>query len=97
MMQQLMNSPMVQQMMSSPALMQSFGGAGLTEVTEASSSPAALPAAANFQRAQFATQLAQLSAMGFVNEEACLRVLAQHQGRVDAAIDALLSSGEGTA
>jgi len=88
---------MMQQMMSSPALMQSFGGAGLTEVTEASSSPAALPAAANFQRAQFATQLAQLSAMGFVNEEACLRVLAQHQGRVDAAIDALLSSGEGTA
>lgn len=60
-------------------------------------SQATTPAAGNLQRAQFAAQLAQLSAMGFANEEACLRALTQHQGRVDAAIDALLSSGEGTA
>merc|ERR1719152_808188 len=45
-------------------------------------------------RATFAAQLAQLSAMGFCNEAACLRALQQHQGRVDAAIDALLSSGD---
>ena len=47
------------------------------------------------QRARFASQLAQLSAMGFTNEAACLRALAQHEGRVDAAIDALLSGNGG--
>jgi ubiquilin len=52
---------------------------------------AAVPDA--FARAQFASQLAQLSAMGFCNEAASLRALQQHQGRVDAAIDALLAEG----
>lgn len=58
---------------------------------------AGVPAAGTdaFARARFASQLAQLSAMGFCNEAACLRALQQHQGRVDAAIDSLLSSGEG--
>ncbi|OLP77800.1 hypothetical protein AK812_SmicGene42101 [Symbiodinium microadriaticum] len=46
------------------------------------------------QRARFASQLTQLSAMGFTNEAACLRALAQHEGRLDAAIDTLLS-GDG--
>jgi hypothetical protein len=44
-------------------------------------------------RARFTSQLAQLSAMGFCNEAAALRALQQHQGRVDAAIDALLAEG----
>jgi len=48
-------------------------------------------------RARFASQLAQLAAMGFCNEAACLRALQQHQGRVDAAIDALLAGGEASA
>mmetsp|Transcript_255 Transcript_255/g.470 ORF Transcript_255/g.470 Transcript_255/m.470 type:complete len:121 (-) Transcript_255:158-520(-) len=51
------------------------------------------PMAAQMQRARFATQLSQLSGMGFGNEAACLRALAQHNGRVDAAIDTLLSEG----
>jgi ubiquilin len=54
---------------------------------------AAAPVNDAFARAQFASQLAQLSAMGFCNEAASLRALQQHQGRVDAAIDALLSEG----
>merc|ERR1712139_376027 len=50
-----------------------------------------------FARVRFASQLAQLSAMGFCNEAACLSALQQHQGRVDAAIDALLASGDSCA
>lgn len=46
-----------------------------------------------FARLRFAAQLAQLSAMGFCNEAAALRALQRHQGRVDAAIDTLLSEG----
>jgi len=53
------------------------------------------PLAAQMQRSRFAAQLSQLTSMGFTNEAACLRALAQHGGRVDAAIDTLLSSGEG--
>merc|ERR1719356_1980774 len=45
-------------------------------------------------RVRFAQQLQQLMAMGFTNEIVCLRVLAQHNGRVDAAMDALLSMGD---
>merc|ERR1719203_2293081 len=45
-------------------------------------------------RARFANQLSQLVAMGFTNETVCLRALVQHDGRVDAAIDALLSMGD---
>merc|ERR1712217_367919 len=48
-------------------------------------------------RVRFAAQLAQLTAMGFCNEAACLRALQQHMGRVDAAIDTLLANGEGSA
>merc|ERR1712217_514624 len=48
-------------------------------------------------RVRFAAQLAQLTAMGFCNEAACLRALQQHMGRVDAAIDTLLATGEGSA
>merc|ERR1740121_3176490 len=45
-------------------------------------------------RVRFSQQLQQLMAMGFSNEIVCLRVLAQHNGRVDAAMDALLSMGD---
>merc|ERR1712012_1103512 len=45
-------------------------------------------------RVRFSQQLQQLIAMGFTNEIVCLRVLAQHNGRVDAAMDALLSMGD---
>merc|ERR1712039_251254 len=51
----------------------------------------------SFARVRFASQLAQLTAMGFCNEAACLRALQQHMGRVDAAIDTLLATGEGSA
>mmetsp|Transcript_115582 Transcript_115582/g.210179 ORF Transcript_115582/g.210179 Transcript_115582/m.210179 type:complete len:558 (+) Transcript_115582:88-1761(+) len=81
---------MLQQMMSNPAAMQSLGGAGFPDAAEAQTQA---PVATSIQRAQFAAQLAQLAAMGFANEEACLRALAQNQGRVDAAIDTLLSEG----
>merc|ERR1719362_1295373 len=57
--------------------------------------PQAADAISPMMRVRFAAQLAQLSSMGFCNEAACLRALVQHQGRVDAAIDTLLSSGEG--
>mmetsp|Transcript_68499 Transcript_68499/g.191973 ORF Transcript_68499/g.191973 Transcript_68499/m.191973 type:complete len:408 (+) Transcript_68499:125-1348(+) len=58
--------------------------------------PAANPFAGlamSSQRARFSSQLTQLAAMGFTNEADCLRALAQHDGRVDAAIDTLLSGG----
>merc|ERR1719410_2474162 len=45
-------------------------------------------------RVRFSQQLQQLMAMGFTNEIVCLRVLSQHNGRVDAAMDALLSTGD---
>merc|ERR1712066_243092 len=95
---------MMQQMMSNPALMQQsmamsqqiFGGSA--PPTPAAASPiTALPASnpmaeamLSAQRTRFAGQLAQLVAMGFTNEAMCLRALAQNNGRVDAAIDALL-------
>merc|ERR1712187_316263 len=101
---------MMQQMMSDPARMQQsmamsqqlFGGSA--PPTPAADSAITAPPASNpmaeamlsAQRARFAGQLAQLVAMGFTNEAVCLRALAQHNGRVDAAIDALLSSGEGS-
>merc|ERR1712176_1383996 len=101
---------MMQQMMSDPARMhqsmamsqQLFGGSA--PPTPAAASPITAPPASNpmeetmlsAQRIRFAGQLAQLVAMGFTNEAMYLRALAQHNGRVDAAIDALLSSGEGS-
>lgn len=47
---------------------------------------------ASAQRARFASQLQQLAGMGFTNETVCLQALTQHNGRIDAAIDTLLSS-----
>lgn len=42
-------------------------------------------------RARFASQLVQLANMGFSDESTCLRALAQHNGRLDSAIDVLLT------
>merc|ERR1712066_835536 len=95
---------MMQQMMSDPARMQQsmamaqqlFGGSASSTPAAASpitTTPASNPMAEamlSAQRVRFASQLAQLVAMGFTNEAVCLRALAQHNGRVDAAIDALL-------
>merc|ERR1711965_765186 len=70
------------------------GDAAAQAASTAAATNAAAPTAdmEAFARARFTAQLAQLSAMGFCNEAACLRALQQHQGRVDAAIDALLAS-----
>eukprot|EP00913_Durusdinium_trenchii_P003643 g3371.t1 len=57
------------------AMNAAMGGGGL-----AGQAPAATPSP-DLQRVRFASQLAQLSAMGFNNEAACLRALAQHEGR----------------
>lgn len=43
------------------------------------------------QRMRFASQLMQLANMGFTDESTCLRALAQHNGRLDSAIDVLLT------
>jgi ubiquilin len=97
---------MMQQMMANPQMMNNMafnpgmnaGGYGDFQPPVAPTSPTATgapPMNDQMQRIRFASQLAQLSAMGFSNEAACLRALAQHNGRVDAAIDTLLSSGEG--
>merc|ERR1712176_1640456 len=99
---------MMQQMMSDPARMQQsmamaqqlFGGGGAMSTPAGAvptTTPVGNPMAEAMQRARFAGQLSQLVAMGFTNEAICLRVLAQHNGRIDAAIDALLASGEGSA
>lgn len=79
---------MMQQMMGNPAMMQQMqqqmnGGqqGGQPEVSEA------------VLRARFASQLMQLAGMGFTDESTCLRALAQHNGRLDSAIDVLLSGG----
>eukprot|EP00927_Polykrikos_kofoidii_P002825 TRINITY_DN11129_c0_g1_i1.p1 TRINITY_DN11129_c0_g1~~TRINITY_DN11129_c0_g1_i1.p1 ORF type:complete len:446 (-),score=99.20 TRINITY_DN11129_c0_g1_i1:163-1500(-) len=53
---------------------------------------AANPAFAQMQRARYASQLSQLANMGFTDEARCLEALQQHGGRIDAAIDTLLSS-----
>jgi len=109
MMQQMMNNPaMMQQSML--MAQQMFGGThagqpnmfGAPEfvpqaVQPDGGSPGATAQAAPdaVLRVQFASHLAQLSAMGFCNEAACLRALQQHHGRVDAAIDTLLANGDG--
>jgi len=53
--------------------------------------PPAVPEAV--QRVRYASQLQQLAGMGFTDESKCLRALAQHDGRLDSAIDVLLSGG----
>eukprot|EP00439_Symbiodinium_sp_Y106_P035823 s411_g4.t1 len=85
-----MSNPALMSMMMNPAMNPFAGGgygAGAPMAQTATQPP-------ELQRARFASQLTQLSAMGFTNEAACLRALAQHEGRVDAAIDTLLS-GDG--
>jgi len=111
MMQQMVNNPaMMQQSML--MAQQMFGGTAAGE-QNLFGAPAFAPQAAQpageapdvaaaaapdaLLRVRFASHLAQLSAMGFCNEAACLRALQQHQGRVDAAIDTLLASGDGAA
>merc|ERR1712072_145703 len=94
---------MMQQMMSNPAMMEQsmqMARALGAQPGAANGFPAMFGAPReeepavldeNLARARFASQLVQLSAMGFCNEAACLRALQQHQGRIDAAIDTLLS------
>jgi len=55
--------------------------------------PAAGPMDDMVLRSRFAHLLPQLAAMGFTNEALCLQALQQQNGRLDAAIDVLLSSG----
>merc|ERR1712032_1630481 len=76
---------MMQQMMNPPA--------AATAAAQEPNQIAAMPEAV--QRARFAPQLAQLAGMGFTDEPMCLRALVQHNGRLDAAIDVLLSGGSG--
>jgi len=92
MMQQMMSNPALMSMMMNPAMNPFAGGAG-GYAAGAPLAPGAAAQTPELQRARFASQLTQLSAMGFTNEAACLRALAQHEGRVDAAIDTLLSDG----
>mmetsp|Transcript_25058 Transcript_25058/g.37666 ORF Transcript_25058/g.37666 Transcript_25058/m.37666 type:complete len:119 (-) Transcript_25058:352-708(-) len=96
---------MMQQMMGNPAQMQQamnmsqqllggggFGGPPFQQLPAANAAATA-GSSPEMLRARFQSQLSQLMAMGFSNETACLQVLAQHNGRIDAAIDALLSMG----
>jgi len=97
---------MMQQMMANPALMQSFmnpgafgglgaGGFGAGGLGAGGFGQPAAPLDPAIGRVQYGSQLTQLASMGFTNEAACLSALAATNGRVDAAIDRLLSSGEG--
>merc|ERR1712070_544915 len=45
----------------------------------------------NVLKMRFASQLVQLANMGFSDESMCLRALAQNNGRLDSAIDVLLT------
>jgi len=76
---------MMQQMMNQGAGQQ----AGTAPVGQAPNPVANMPEA--MQRARFAAQLQQLAGMGFTDESKCLRALVQHEGRLDAALDVLLS------
>merc|ERR1719512_512396 len=73
-----------------------FGGGILGASTPGNETAdlSANPMAMQMQRQRFASQLQQLLAMGFTNEAVCLRVLAEHNGRVDSAIDQLLAMPE---
>jgi hypothetical protein len=84
---------MMQQMMANPSMMQPNMAFQPGMNAGTSPTPAAAPMTEQMQRIRFASQLTQLTVMGFTNEAACLNALAQHNGRVDAAIDTLLSSG----
>merc|ERR1719333_1136663 len=66
--------------LAAPAATPAVAGAGAGEMTD------------EVARMRFAAQLTQLAGMGFTNEALCLQALRQHNGRVDAAIDTLLSA-----
>jgi ubiquilin len=83
---------MMQQMMPNAGMMQP-NPAFLGMNAGTSPAPPATPMTEQMQKMRFASQLTQLTMMGFTNEAACLHALAQHNGRIDAAIDTLLSSG----
>merc|ERR1712217_507965 len=50
-----------------------------------------IEASAEVNRVRFASQLGQLATMGFSNEALCLQALVRTNGRIDAAVDALLA------
>lgn len=88
----MMNAMNAMGAMGQPGGIGGAGGTTTSPQTLQPMGPAAGNAAANpLNRVRFASQLAQLSSMGFNNEAACLRALARHEGRVDAAIDSLLA------
>merc|ERR1719379_3356391 len=66
--------------LAAPAATPAVAGAGAGAMTDEAA------------RERFAAQLTQLMGMGFTNEALCLQALRQHNGRVDAAIDTLLSA-----
>lgn len=68
------------------------GGLPMPAATGMPTPAAANPAFAQMQRVRYASQLSQLANMGFTDEARCLEALQQHGGRIDAAIDTLLSS-----
>merc|ERR1719454_2618916 len=78
---------MMQQMMGNPALMQQVG----QQMSGGQQGAAAV--SDEVLKVRFASQLVQLAGMGFSDESMCLRALAQHNGRLDSAIDVLLSGG----
>lgn len=74
-------------------MMQQMMNPGAAGGTPAVAGNPMVAAADSAQRLRFASQLVQLAKMGFTDEAMCLRALVQHNGRVDAAIDVLLSGG----
>lgn len=78
---------MMQQMMN--AGQQGAGQQGAGQQGE----PVGAEVPESVQKARFASQLVQLANMGFSDESMCLRALAQHNGRLDSAIDVLLAGG----
>mmetsp|Transcript_114649 Transcript_114649/g.297133 ORF Transcript_114649/g.297133 Transcript_114649/m.297133 type:complete len:105 (-) Transcript_114649:222-536(-) len=102
MMQQMMSDParmqqsmaMAQQMFGGGMGNGMMGGNPLQQAMPGANNAATDDALLPMQRARYAGQLSQLTTMGFTNEAMCLRALVQHDGRVDAAIDALLANGD---
>merc|ERR1712137_1008031 len=92
MMQQMMNPNMGFGGMGSMGGAGGMGGMGTPPPAEGTPMAAAMEAA---NRARYAQQLSQLANMGFTDEAVCLRALVQHNGRLDSAIDSLLSGPTG--
>lgn len=82
---------MMQQMMNAGQQGAGQQGAGQQGAGQQGAGDAAVPE--SVQKARFASQLVQLANMGFSDESMCLRALAQHNGRLDSAIDVLLAGG----